>query len=660
MNGGIEVADVPLFMANRVLDNIFVGGMYAAEDEDFIHTNHVERIINCCYHRYPNRFGHLGVRYLNFSFEEDGSSTIFDSRDENITLVVRFLQEAVEADDCVLIASANGDSRSVILLAGYLIHRFHWPCQRALQFITTKRFNAKPHPAYLRQLIEFANRRKAKYGAHKDIFGSIRGLKLNQQEYLHRNTFLNSIMSQPPPEETVRHKSIRSVLGLFLKSFADDVENPDDPNQQNVQKNKRHVVWRDTLTTSSTSYQPDELTNGQQNALFRPRNPSYKSMQQIRCVPVRLDVTIPPSVSFDLPTPGQQRRSDGYLSSKQYLGYAVCARPVSILRNTYKNAKDSDEYSTIVRVEDYEKEVIQELKRISEENASKNQAVLNGAVAQEQPLDKRRPPSVQMMNQSALNMQMYRREIQAKREAEAKLNGLNTGTTTNTISIRSTPMSDERHNPALNGFVSNDSKMRFNDSITMSDGKVAKLGPSSHMRPPTPPKKTISTTQSQVDYESMKQKERLMVQKGISQLTVSPPSQNLGDSNGLNSSLKSSVRSTINQPSNSRLISGSIRDPLNNSSKINYGLINQPSNNNNVSQRFYSVQTKQQRPMSVSTGQIANMRNSATFGQNLGSSSTDRGQYRQITTGQNSLGSRFTQQRPHSVKVQPNSTGLYK
>lgn len=104
----------------------------------------------------------------------------------------------MEQDSCVLICSMNGDSRSVVLMAGYLIHRFHWPPHRALQFITAKRANAKPNPVYVKQLHEFANRRRAKYGEFKDIFGPVRNLKLNFLEVLHRNTFLNAVNNQDP------------------------------------------------------------------------------------------------------------------------------------------------------------------------------------------------------------------------------------------------------------------------------------------------------------------------------------------------------------------------------------------------------------------------------------------------------------------------------
>ena len=45
-----------LFLANKVVDNVFVGSRYAAEDGDFLFTNTIKRVINLVSHRVPNRF----------------------------------------------------------------------------------------------------------------------------------------------------------------------------------------------------------------------------------------------------------------------------------------------------------------------------------------------------------------------------------------------------------------------------------------------------------------------------------------------------------------------------------------------------------------------------------------------------------------------------
>eukprot|EP00702_Spironucleus_salmonicida_P001521 EST42812.1 Dual specificity phosphatase [Spironucleus salmonicida] len=350
MNYDYQPSDPPMFMANRVLDNVFVGSHYAADDEDFIFSNSISRVINSVAHQVPNRFQQLNIRYLSYQFDQAGSSQIFDSKDERITQIVRFINEAVEQDSCVLIHSQNGDSRSIILMAAYLIHRFHWPPHRALQFIATKRTCSKPHPNYVKQLHEFANRRRAKYGEFKDIFGNIRGLKLNFSEILHRNTFLNAIQSQDQPDLSLIQQS--PIDALIRANI--------------VQKQlKSNVSFRDGLQTAQI---PSQYANFDQNGkpvnpnmcsqLFRPRTPSYQSNTQVRCLPVRLDTTLLPAVSFDLDIQNSHtRRPDGYLQATgpDCQGYAVCAIPVSILRKQNPLCRSKyDPNAVICSVADFE------------------------------------------------------------------------------------------------------------------------------------------------------------------------------------------------------------------------------------------------------------------------------------------------------------------
>ena len=70
------------FLANRVVDNVYIGSRYAAEDGDFLFSNQIKRIVNVVSHRVPNRFALMNIKYLNFAFEP--TSVIFDPKDENI------------------------------------------------------------------------------------------------------------------------------------------------------------------------------------------------------------------------------------------------------------------------------------------------------------------------------------------------------------------------------------------------------------------------------------------------------------------------------------------------------------------------------------------------------------------------------------------------
>ena len=101
----------------------------------------------------------------------------------------------------------NGDSRSVVLMAGYLIHRFHWPPDMAVEFVNAKRPCVRLSNELRQQLWQFAERRRAKYGNFKNIFATPPPSRMNAVEILHRNTFLNIVGQQPQTNLEISQKS---------------------------------------------------------------------------------------------------------------------------------------------------------------------------------------------------------------------------------------------------------------------------------------------------------------------------------------------------------------------------------------------------------------------------------------------------------------------
>lgn len=182
----------PAYAASRILEEIFVGSREAADDDDFIYANTISKVVNCCRHECLNKFQATGVRYLSLSIEEDGSSVLLDPEDVTIGRVVRFVSEGVDNDEGVLIFSTNGDSRAVALMAAFCVHRFHWPPAKALRFVEIKRGACRIHQNYVQQLLEFAERRRRRYGDYKDIFDDISSIELSPEELLYRNTYLNA------------------------------------------------------------------------------------------------------------------------------------------------------------------------------------------------------------------------------------------------------------------------------------------------------------------------------------------------------------------------------------------------------------------------------------------------------------------------------------
>lgn len=142
----------PPTFATRVKDGIFIGTVHAALDPGFIFTNKITHIVNCAGANVMNRWEGMGIRYLTFNWADADVSIVLDSKDANINRICEFMDGALEACEGVLIHSVRGGSRSATVLVGYLVKKYGWPVDVALDFIRRKRPEINPKPAFVRQL----------------------------------------------------------------------------------------------------------------------------------------------------------------------------------------------------------------------------------------------------------------------------------------------------------------------------------------------------------------------------------------------------------------------------------------------------------------------------------------------------------------------------
>ncbi|KAI6243774.1 Protein-tyrosine-phosphatase [Aphelenchoides fujianensis] len=70
---------------------------------------------------------------------------------------IRLIEEAVKDGVKILVHCEAGISRSVTVVAAYLMRRFEWSPKKALYFIQEKRPNACPNSSFIRQLEIFAH-----------------------------------------------------------------------------------------------------------------------------------------------------------------------------------------------------------------------------------------------------------------------------------------------------------------------------------------------------------------------------------------------------------------------------------------------------------------------------------------------------------------------
>ena len=94
--------------AIKIRDGLFIGDSFAAKDMDFVAANKVTRIVNCSGRQVTNNFTRLGVEYLTFRWLDAEHQIILDERDETADQIFKFISEAMENFESVLVHSYKG------------------------------------------------------------------------------------------------------------------------------------------------------------------------------------------------------------------------------------------------------------------------------------------------------------------------------------------------------------------------------------------------------------------------------------------------------------------------------------------------------------------------------------------------------------------------
>ncbi|CAE7364475.1 DSPTP1B [Symbiodinium natans] len=126
------------------------------QDLEFVVSNKVTRVINCAGRQVPNHWESIGVVYLTYYWVDAESQVVLDPRDvvSPRAQVVksesfRFIEEALNAAESVLIHSVRGQSRSCCILGAYMMRKYSWGLRKTMEFLS---FRRRIHEAWHRYL----------------------------------------------------------------------------------------------------------------------------------------------------------------------------------------------------------------------------------------------------------------------------------------------------------------------------------------------------------------------------------------------------------------------------------------------------------------------------------------------------------------------------
>lgn len=207
--------------AIRVKDGIFIGNHAAASDRELLIIHKITHIINCAGEEIPDYFAddiEEEFAYLSFPWHDIGLGgsmfisppIIFDSRNENLSRTVAFIDDALEKGECVLVHSRLGVSRAPALLAGYFVVKYGWRPNNALMFLQCVHPGIAVQPPFLSQIHALA----LKFPVEIDIFDEEvddTSFGLDNDQWILRNTLLNCLHHYEQEENQLYQTCIKHV-----------------------------------------------------------------------------------------------------------------------------------------------------------------------------------------------------------------------------------------------------------------------------------------------------------------------------------------------------------------------------------------------------------------------------------------------------------------
>lgn len=140
-----------IFEADEILPGLYIGSFHSVYDKKKLKSNGITRVISVIegfVPPYPNDFEYLVINAI----DNHNSNLIY-----NFEITNRFINDAFENCEKVLVHCMAGRSRSATIVAAYMIDTFGINVDTTLKLIKTQRPIVEPNLNYKRQLRDYFN-----------------------------------------------------------------------------------------------------------------------------------------------------------------------------------------------------------------------------------------------------------------------------------------------------------------------------------------------------------------------------------------------------------------------------------------------------------------------------------------------------------------------
>lgn len=127
---------------DKIIPNLFIGNIVAAQDFGFIKKNNIKVIINCS-NDIPNYYTlNDNIEYHRLPIDDSLEEYDIKLMSELLPKYVSIIEKALSENKPVLVHCYAGRQRSACLIAAYLIFKYNYSLEDAYKYIISKRAQA--------------------------------------------------------------------------------------------------------------------------------------------------------------------------------------------------------------------------------------------------------------------------------------------------------------------------------------------------------------------------------------------------------------------------------------------------------------------------------------------------------------------------------------
>jgi len=89
------------------------------------------------------------VLYLTLNWQDDEKQTLFDAAEKIPEEIYKFMEEAVDNHESVLVQSVRAQNRACFVIAAFIMRRYRWSLLKTLEFLNSRRPDLEMRPSFL-------------------------------------------------------------------------------------------------------------------------------------------------------------------------------------------------------------------------------------------------------------------------------------------------------------------------------------------------------------------------------------------------------------------------------------------------------------------------------------------------------------------------------